>query len=94
MYDAKGRDLGGAKGSDYGRASAAKGYVIGVGSGQALVSAEHSTSFVQLKDGTAYVLFWIGADDASHVLEAVLSAPETAWKCYRAPLKMVTSAPA
>lgn len=81
VYDAKGTFLYEKAACDYDRACDAKGLIIPVGKGQALVLNEHeSTAFLQVKPGTAYLLFWVGADAASHVLEAVLSAPPKSWK--------------
>ncbi len=59
------------------------GRAIAVGRGEALVMPERCVAFLALEDGTAYFLFWAGADDGAHVLAAVLAIPETAWKRRR-----------
>ena len=81
VYDAQGEFIYEKSPCDYDRACDAKGLIIPVGRGQALVMNQHeSTAFLQTAPGTAYLLFWAGADAASHVLEAVLSAPPKAWR--------------
>ncbi|MBK9752553.1 MAG: hypothetical protein IPO88_03425 [Nannocystis sp.] len=80
VYDADGEYVYGSAPCDYDRACDAKGLILSVGKGQALVLEQVSTAFLQMEPGTAYLLFWVGADAGSHVLEAVLSAPSKAWK--------------
>lgn len=66
---------------DYDRACAAKGLVMRIGQGQALVLDQFAVAFLARPDDTALILFWVGADEAAHVLEAVLAA--TTWKRTR-----------
>ena len=80
VYDAKGTFIYEQAACDYDRACEAKKLIIPVGRGQAMVLEHESTAFVQTAPGVAYLLQWIGADAASHVLEAVLSAPPKSWK--------------
>lgn len=80
VFDAKGKYVYETEPCDYDRACDAKGLVIAVGKGQALVLEQESTAFFRATSDTAYLLFWVGADKGSHVLEAVLSAAPKAWK--------------
>ena len=80
VYDAAGTYIYDKEPCDYDRACAERGYVLDVGAGQAMVLDRQSVAFVQLPDDTAYFLFWDGADDGAHVLEAVLSIPDKDWK--------------
>lgn len=80
VYDAKGEYVYETAPCDYDRACDAKGLIVSVGKGQALVLEGGSTAFLQTEPGTAYLLHWVGADAGSHVLEAVLSAPSKAWR--------------
>ena len=40
-----------------------------------------------MKDGRAYLIYWIAGDDGAHVLEAVLS-PRTVWTKQKGVFKM------
>lgn len=79
VYDAKGKYIYEESECDYDRACDAKGLIISVGKGEALVLEQESTAFLAMPDA-AYLLFWTGADAASHVLEAVLAAPPRSWR--------------
>jgi hypothetical protein len=70
---------------------AAKRLVIDLSSGQGIVLQQFSTAFLPRPDGTALILFWVGADEGAHVLEAVLSAPEKAWKQTKETFTMIGS---
>lgn len=79
VYNAKGKYIYEESRCDYDRACDAKGLIISVGKGEALVLEQESTAFLAMPDA-AYLLLWTGADAASHVLEAVLSAPRKSWR--------------
>lgn len=81
VCDAKGNPIYGQKATDYDRACDVKGPILNVGDGvTALVLDQESTAFFKASSEVSYFLRWIGADHASHVLQAVLSAGPRAWK--------------
>ncbi len=80
-FDAKGNHVYDQAPCDYDRACDVKGLVLPIGKGEALVLEQFSVAYLARPDGSALILFWVGADEASHVLEAVLAAK--AWKPTR-----------
>jgi len=91
-YDASGAHVYDRAPCDYDRACDAKGVVISVGKGQALTLDREGCAYVPRPDGTALIVFWIGGDEASHVLEAVLSSPAKAWSATKETFTMTGTA--
>jgi hypothetical protein len=71
----------GLEGKDFDRACDTKRSVIRVGDGDAIVIPyPNNIAFVSLPKKTSLILLGIGVEDDADVLEAALSARESAWK--------------